>query len=94
MWVVDVESEPFLIPELRYAGLEAKHKYRLDFTILNPHMMTFVGFEISPASTHMAVKGIKKKIQKSVNAELKAKWERETVKLNKPSWGYGKDSSE
>ena len=76
----DVESEPFLIPELRYAGLQAKHKYRLDFTMLNPHMMTFVGFEISPASTHMSVKGTKKKMQRSVNAELKKKWEKEMKK--------------
>ena len=85
----DVESEPFLIPELRYAGLQAKHKYRLDFTMLNPHMMTFVGFEISPASTHMSVKGTKKKMQRSVNAELKKKWEKEMKKRNRYFKDFG-----
>lgn len=81
----DIQGEPFLIPELRYAGIDAKHKHRLDFTILNPHMMSFVGFEISPASTHMAVKGTKKKkkTQTAVNAELKIKWEGEMKKRNR-----------
>lgn len=56
----DIESEPFLIPEVRYAGLEFKHKYRLDFTILNPHTYQYTGFEISPSSSHMSVNGYKK----------------------------------
>lgn len=79
----DPESEPFLVPELRYAGLEAEHKHRLDFTILNPHVMSFVGFEISPASTHMSVKATKKKTQRAVNAELKEKWESDMKKRNR-----------
>ena len=85
------ESEPFLIPELRYAGIDKKHRYRLDFTILNPHVMSFVGFEISPASTHMAVRGIRKvkKTQKAVNEELKEKWESEMSKRNRYFKKYG-----
>lgn len=54
-------AEPFLVPELRYAGLDVSHKYRLDFALLNPYVMEFIGFELSPHSTHMAVKGIKGK---------------------------------
>lgn len=49
-------EEPFLVPEFRYAGLEVEHEHRLDFTILNPHTRDLIGFELSPHSTHMAVK--------------------------------------
>ncbi len=76
------ESEPFLIPEFRYAGLETKHKYRLDFTVLNAHVASFCGFELSPASTHMAVKGAKDKTQKKLNEELAEKWAAECEKRN------------
>lgn len=85
----DVEAEPFLIPELRYAGRDAEHLYRLDFTILNPHTMSFVGFEISPASTHNAVKKIKGKTQKIVNAELSQRWQREMRKRNRYLSDFG-----
>jgi hypothetical protein len=78
----NVLSEPFLIPELRYAGIEADHKHRLDFSILNSHIMEFVGFELSPQSTHMAVEGLKGKTQKSVNQELLVSWEKEMGKRN------------
>jgi hypothetical protein len=46
------ESIPILIPELRFAGKEKMHKYRLDFCVLNSYTMRMVGFEISPASSH------------------------------------------
>jgi len=78
----DPLAEPFLIPELRYAGREAHHVYRLDFTILNAHTMDFVGFELSPYSTHYAMRGITKRTQKEINAELAARWEREMAKRN------------
>lgn len=78
----DPFSEPFLIPELRYAGLQNNHEYRLDFTILNPHTMEMIGFELSPNSTHMAVTKIKEKKQFEVNAELSEKWEKEMEKRN------------
>lgn len=43
---------PLLIPEFRYAGLTAKHVYRLDFLVINPYTLDKVGFELSPWSTH------------------------------------------
>ncbi len=81
-------AEPFLVPELRYAGLEISHKYRLDFAMLNPHVMEFVGFELSPHSTHMAVTGIKGKKQKEVNQEIKTKWSKEISKRNEYFLNY------
>jgi hypothetical protein len=81
---VDEPGEvPFLIPELRYASLEAKHLYRLDFSVLNSHTMEFMGFELSPQSSHMSVSGIKGKKQKELNEELKKKWNKEAAKRNK-----------
>lgn len=77
----DLESEPFLIPEVRYLGLEHQHKYRLDFTVLNPHTYQYTGFEISPSSSHMNVSGYKEK-QKEVNKELSEKWHKEMEKRN------------
>lgn len=85
----DPMAEPFLIPELRYAGLEAKHRYRLDFTVLNAHTMSFVGFELSPHSTHYFMQGITKKTQKEMNLELAAKWEEEMAKRNAYFATYG-----
>lgn len=73
-------SEPLLIPEMRYAGLQRKHEYRLDFAILNSHVMEFTGFEISPHSTHFAVTGTAKRTQTDVNAEIRQNWEREIAK--------------
>jgi hypothetical protein len=74
-------SEPLLIPELRINTKKA-HKYRVDFTILNPFMMKFIGFELSPSSSHNSVKNIKTKLQKHVNEELKAIWIKEMEKRN------------
>lgn len=84
----DIEKEPLLIPEVRYAGLQKRHEYRLDFTILNAHTSEYVGFEISPASTHMTVSKLKEK-QRIVNDELKDKWEREMKKRNSYFQNYG-----
>lgn len=79
------ESEPFLVPELRYGGMEAKHEHRLDYTVLNSHTMELTGFELSPASTHMAISGIQKekKTQIEVNREIAEQWENEMAKRNK-----------
>ena len=79
---VNILEEPFLIPELRYGGLETKHIYRLDFAIFNPYTFEFVGFELSPASTHMAIAGMKNKTQTQVNSELSEKWNKECSKRN------------
>lgn len=76
------DNEPFLIPEFRYAGLEKKHEHRLDFTILNSHTKELIGIELSPNSTHMAISGIKNKLQKDVNAEISVKWDKEMKKRN------------
>lgn len=74
-------EEPLLIPELRYAGLKKKHEHRLDFTVLNIHSKELVGFEISPASSHMSVSKLKEK-QVQVNRELSLKWGKEMKKRN------------
>lgn len=73
---------PFLIPELRYAGKESKHKYRLDYTILNPYTMELVGFEISPASTHMSVPKIRDVKKVDMNRDLSEQWKKEMDKRN------------
>ena len=83
------ELVPLLIPELRFAGKEKNHKYRLDFCVLNSYTMRMVGFEISPASSHMAITGIKSKTQKKLNEELSAKWDRESEKRNSYFAEYG-----
>lgn len=43
---------PLLIPEFRYEGKKPKHKYRLDFCIIDPFTMQKIGYELSPWSTH------------------------------------------
>jgi hypothetical protein len=72
---------PLLIPELRYGGKEAKHEHRLDFTIINPHTLAKVGFELSPWSSHGAIAGTKGKTQKEINEEARANFQREMRKL-------------
>lgn len=73
-------SVPLLIPELRYRGRDSQHKYRLDFTIISPHSMDKVGFELSPWSTHGELTKIKEKTQKQVNEEALGNFEGEMKK--------------
>lgn len=61
------ELVPLLIPEFRYAGLKAKHVYRLDFMVINPYTLNKVGFELSPWSTHGYLKKIGGLTQKKIN---------------------------
>jgi hypothetical protein len=82
-------SEPLLIPEFRYAGKDAKHEYRLDFTVLNGHTLDFTGFEISPASTHIRVKEAAKKTQTKLNSELSEAWDYEVRKRNEYFQRFG-----
>ncbi|RRJ90747.1 topoisomerase II [Flavobacterium macacae] len=82
-------TEPFLIPEFRYEGIKQKHKYRLDFTILNCHTGERIGFELSPQSTHMAISGIRTKTQVEMNKDLAVKWGREMEKRNEYFQQYG-----
>ena len=76
------EKIPFLIPEFRYLGKEKEHEYRLDFTILNIYRQRYVGFEISPSSSHMSLSKIKNRTKKEINNELSGKWEKEMHKRN------------
>ena len=85
----NVLDEPFLIPELRYEGTADVHKYRLDLTICNPYTSEFIGFELSPSSTNMAVTGAKGKTQEDINKELADKWEKECDKRNEYFKKYG-----
>jgi hypothetical protein len=75
------EKTPLLIPEFRYGGQDKKHKYRLDFTVINPYNMSKVGFELSPWSTHGTLTGTKNKLQKDINSEALANFEKEMKKL-------------
>lgn len=61
------ELIPLLIPEFRYAGLVAKHIYRLDFMIINPYTLNKIGFELSPWSTHGYLSKIGNLTQKTIN---------------------------
>lgn len=74
------EHVPLLIPEFRYGGKDAKHTYRLDFTIINPFTMEKVGFELSPWSTHGELKGLKGKTQTEINDMAKDNFEKEMAK--------------
>lgn len=80
---------PLLIPEFRFGKDELAHKYRLDFTILNAYTRELIGFEISPQSTHMQIKGITNKTQAEMNADIKSKWEKEMDKRNEYFRQYG-----
>jgi hypothetical protein len=71
---------PLLIPEYRYGGKDKKHKYRLDFTVINPYNMKKVGFELSPWSTHGYLSGTKGKSQKEINKEASDNFEKEMKK--------------
>jgi hypothetical protein len=80
---------PLLIPELRYKGRERRHLHRLDFCIIDPYSLRKVGFELSPASTHMKVEGAKGKTQARINEEIKEQFEKEAAKLRNYfiNWG-------
>jgi len=74
------EHVPLLIPEFRYDGIIKKHKYRLDFTIIDPYTLQKYGFELSPWSTHGQLTGVKGKTQIQINAEALANFEKEMTK--------------
>lgn len=76
----DPLAVPLLIPELRYEGRAVKHKYRLDFCIIDPMTMQKTGIELSPWSTHGKLTGTKGKTQKEINAEASANFDKEMKK--------------
>ncbi len=63
----DPNQVPLLIPEFRYAGLEKKHVYRLDFLLINPYTLDKIGFELSPWSTHGYLSKTSGLTQKKIN---------------------------
>jgi len=76
----DPEKIPLLIPEYRYEGQKIKHRYRLDFTIINPYTMDKVGFELSPWSTHGYLSNTKNMSQSEINEIAKGNFEKEMEK--------------
>jgi hypothetical protein len=80
---------PLLLPELRYEGRAVKHKYRLDFCVIDPVTMQKTGFELSPWSTHGELTGTKGKTQKQINAEASANFDKEMKKHKRYYKKYG-----
>jgi hypothetical protein len=74
------ENIPLLIPELRYDGLAKSHKYRLDFTIIEPVELNKIGFELSPWSSHGYLKKVKGLTQKEINDMAQDNFEKEMKK--------------
>lgn len=74
------ENIPLLIPEFRYEGIEVVHKYRLDFTIIEPNDLNKIGFELSPWSSHGQLTGVKDMTQAEINDKAKGNFEKEMTK--------------
>jgi hypothetical protein len=71
---------PLLLPEYRYEGQQTKHKYRLDFTIIEPIALSKYGFELSPWSTHGYLSNIAGLKQKEINELALDNFEKEMKK--------------
>lgn len=71
---------PLLIPEFRYEGKAAKHRYRLDFCIINPFTMQKIGYELSPWSTHGYLSKLQGLTQAEINKMAKDNFEKEMDK--------------
>jgi hypothetical protein len=74
------EDIPLLIPEFRYEGIDVLHKYRLDFTIIEPNDLNKIGFELSPWSSHGQLTGVKDMTQAEINANARSNFEKEMTK--------------
>jgi len=74
------ENVPLLIPEFRYEGIDVVHKYRLDFTIIEPTELNKIGFELSPWSTHGYLKKTSGLTQKQINDIAQNNFEKEMKK--------------
>ena len=74
------ENIPLLIPEFRYEGIDVVHKYRLDFTIIEPNDLNKIGFELSPWSTHGQLTGTKRMTQAEINDKARSNFEKEMTK--------------
>lgn len=75
------EDVPLLIPEFRYNGKERKHRFRLDFCIIDPVTLEKIGVELSPWSTHGHLAATGKKTQKEINEEALGNFEKEATKM-------------
>ena len=71
---------PLLIPEFRYEGLSVAHRYRMDFTIVDPYELTKIGFELSPWSSHGYLSKVKGLTQTQINEMAQNNFEREMKK--------------
>ena len=71
---------PLLIPEFRYEGVTGAHRYRLDFTVIDPYDLTKVAFELSPWSTHGYLSKLKGLTQTKINAMARDNFENEMRK--------------
>ncbi len=76
----DPLNVPLLIPEFRYEGRAAKHRYRLDFCIIDPLTMQKVGYELSPWSTHGHLSKLGGLTGAEINAMAQDNFEREMEK--------------
>jgi hypothetical protein len=85
----DPTRVPLLIPEVRYEGFAAKHRYRLDFTVIDPHSLTKVGFELSPWSTHGYLARTATLNQKQINDLARDNFEAEMAKHKEFFRRYG-----
>jgi hypothetical protein len=74
------EGVPLLVPEYRCEGKAPKHRYRLDFCIIDPFTMQKVGYELSPWSTHGYLSKLKGLTQAQINDMAKDNFEREMAK--------------
>lgn len=71
---------PLLIPEFRYGGIAKDHKYRLDFTVIDPFELNRYGFELSPWSTHGYLSKTKELSQSKINELARDNFEKEMRK--------------
>jgi hypothetical protein len=62
---------PLLLPEVRYDGIDFKHKYRIDFMIINMISGKRIGIELSPYITHTQDKETWRKEMAKRNEYLK-----------------------
>jgi hypothetical protein len=85
----DPERVPLLIPEVRYEGLAKKHRYRLDFTIIEPVGLSKVGFELSPWSTHGYLSHTRTLTQAQINEMARDNFEREMLRHKEFFRRYG-----
>jgi len=78
--VLEPKQVPLLIPEFRFEGSAVKHKYRLDFTIIDPYELTKMGFELSPWSSHSYLSKIGDLTQAEINKMALDNFEKEMGK--------------